>query len=70
MQFYFINLDNINVVFSSHETDEEKEQYLEMPNKNENMFQIGKKKNSEATLINEELENGSIFQLKKSKSHF
>ena len=52
----------MNVVFSFHETDEEKEQYLEMPNKNENMFQIGKKKNSEATLINEELENGPIFQ--------
>ena len=62
MQFYFIYLNNMNVIFSSHETVEEKEQYLEMPNKNENTFQIGKKKNSEATLINEELENGPIFQ--------
>ena len=58
----------MNVVFSFHETDEEKEQYLEMPNKNENTFQIGKKKNSEATLINEELENGPIFQTYTTKN--
>ena len=58
----------MNVVFSFHETDEEKEQYLEMPNKNENTFQIGKEKNSEASLINEELENGPIFQTYTTKS--
>ena len=58
----------MNVVFSFHETDEEKEQYLEMPNKNVNTFQIGKEKNSEASLINEELENGPIFQTYTTKS--
>ena len=68
MQFYFIYLNNMNVIVSSHETVEEKEQYLEMPYKNENTFQIGKKKNSEATLINEELGNGPIFQTYTTKN--
>ena len=58
----------MNVVSSFHETDEEKEQYLEMPNKNENTFQIGKKNNFEATLIKEELENGPIFQTYTTKN--
>ena len=58
----------MNVAFSFHETDEEKEQYLEMPNKNVNTFQIGKEKNSEASLINEELENGPIFQTYTTKN--
>ena len=64
-----MNIDLLmNVVFSFHETGEGKEQYLEMPNKNENTFQIGKEKNSEATLINEELEKGPIFQTYTTKN--